>query len=78
MLSFNLNDLLEKNGKSQYWLSKETNLSYATCNNICKGKSVSISLETLEKICKVLKCTPNDILTSDDVEMQNLLSNHSK
>jgi len=28
-------------------------------------KKISIRFETLEKICKVLKCTPNDIIEFD-------------
>ena len=37
------------------------------CNisNICNGDTKSIRLDTIEKICQALNCTPNDIFTND-------------
>ena len=37
-------------------------ISYPTLQDMYNGKSVSIRLDTLEKLCRILNCTPNDIL----------------
>lgn len=73
--------------KSNY--DKKTNISafassigvsFAAAKAIYKGETTKISFDTLEKICKVLECTPNDILVmepvSDDMreDTKNILS----
>lgn len=68
------NKLLEFN-MSRYELAKRIGITYPTIDKIYKGQSTSIKFEILEAICKVLECTPNDILTSDDPQMEKLLSN---
>ncbi|RKJ68933.1 XRE family transcriptional regulator [Roseburia sp. 1XD42-69] len=42
------------------------------------GTTTRISFETLENICKVLNCTPNEILISDDPQLQRMLMYTSK
>jgi len=54
-------------------LAKRIGITYQTITNIYKGESTSIKLEILEGICKVLKCTPNDIIVSDDPTVSRLL-----
>lgn len=56
-----LKELLESKGKSVYWLKHETNISHATIYKMVNNETTMISFENLEKICKVLNCTPNDI-----------------
>jgi len=62
-----LDKLLAKEGRSFYWLAKETGISHTTLWRLRKGKAVGINFETLEKICGALRCQPGDILflTSD-------------
>lgn len=67
------NKLLEFN-MSRYELAKRIGITYPTIDKIYKGQSTSIKFEILEQMCKVLKCTPNDILTSNDPQMQQLLT----
>lgn len=59
------NKLKEKN-MSRYELAKRIGVTYPTIDNIYKGTSTSIKFEILEAICKVLECTPNDILIFDN------------
>jgi len=54
--------LLAKEKRSFYWLAKETGVSHTTLWRLKKGKAVGINFETLEKICRALKCQPGDIL----------------
>ena len=58
------NKLGEKN-ISRYELAKRIGVTYPTIDKIYKGESTAIKLETLQKLCKVLDCTPNDILVFD-------------
>lgn len=58
------NKLGEKN-ISRYELAKRIGVTYPTIDKIYKGESTAIKLETLQELCKVLNCTPNDILVFD-------------
>ena len=57
-----LDKALAKEQRSFYWLAKETGVSYTTPWRLKKGKAVGINFETLEKICRALRCQPGDIL----------------
>ena len=57
-----LNTLLAKGKHSFYWLAKKTGVSHTTLWRLKKGKAVGINFETLEKICRALRCQPGDIL----------------
>ena len=53
-------------GRSIYWLAKQTGIDKTCLKNLCENKSESISFNTLVKICQCLKCKPNDILEVDE------------
>jgi putative transcriptional regulator len=57
-----LDKLLAKKQRTFYWLAKETGVSHTTLWRLKKGKAVGINFETLEKICRALKCQPGDVL----------------
>ena len=57
-----LEKLLAQEERSFYWLAKETGVSHTTLWRLKKGKAVGINFETLEKICRALRCQPGDIL----------------
>lgn len=78
MLKINIqNKLSEKNlNKNQF--SKLMQIGYPAACALYDGVTTRISFDTLENICKVLECTPNDILVSDDPQFQHLLSYYSK
>lgn len=70
------NKLKEKN-MSRYELAKKIDVTYPTIDKIYKGESTAIKLGTLESICKVLDCSPNEILVSEDPQVTRLLTyNH--
>ena len=52
-------DTMQKKGISQYNLLK-SGIDNKTLDSIKKGKNVT--LLTLEKICDVLECTPNEVV----------------
>ena len=50
---------MERKGVSQYQLLKE-GIDNKTLDSIKKGKN--ITLRTVEKLCTILQCTPNDVV----------------
>ena len=63
MIEIRLDGILEEQGRSFYWLAKETGISHTTLWRLKKGKALGINFETLEKICQQLNCQPGDVLT---------------
>ena len=74
MLSLKVNEILEKQGKTPYWLGKQTRISQNNIGKICNGETSTIRFDTIEKICKALNCSINDLFVSNDQQMQRLLS----
>jgi putative transcriptional regulator len=62
MIEVKIDELLEKQGRSFYWLAKQTGISHTTLWRLKKGKAVGINFPTLEKMCDALECQPGDIL----------------
>jgi putative transcriptional regulator len=75
-----LDKLLAKEKRTFYWLAKETGVSHTTLWRLKKGKAVGINFETLERICRVLKCHPGDILflTNDKIPPRRQSSKSSR
>lgn len=67
MVILNVEKLLEEKGKKKYWLYNELNnmkiISYTNFDNMIKQKTRSITYENMERLCKVLECTPNELFT---------------
>lgn len=78
MLSLQINKILEQQGKSQYWLSKQTGISQNNISKICNGETSTIRFDTIEKICKSLNCSINDIFYTEDPQMKRLIAYSSK
>lgn len=51
---------LEKKGITQYQLIKDYNISTGTLDALRQNRSVTV--KTIETLCLILNCTPNDIL----------------
>lgn len=61
MLKLNVLELLKRKGKTKYYLFSKLNMTYTNFNNIVTNKTRSIRYENIEKFCKILDCTPNDL-----------------
>lgn len=61
MIEIRMNELL--NGRTFYWLAKQTSISHSTLWRLKKGKAFGINFDTLEKLCQALKCQPGDVLS---------------
>lgn len=54
-------ETMKKKNITTYALIYKHNISAYTITNLKRNKS--ITMYTLEKLCKILKCQPNDIVT---------------
>ena len=57
-------DTMQKRKITQYTLLKDKVLDNHTLDRLKKGQN--ITLVTLERICKYLSCTPNDVVSFTD------------
>jgi Predicted transcriptional regulator len=57
-------EYMKENGITQYYLLKKVGIDNKTLANM--KKDGNITLLTVEKLCKALKCTPNDIVRFTD------------
>ncbi len=62
---------MKQKGMSQYRLL-QSGIDNKTLDSLKKSKN--ITLLTLEKLCRVLDCTPNDIVAFQDDDLCNILS----
>jgi len=62
VIKVQLNEAVKGSGHTLYWLAKKSGVSYNTLWRLKKGSAKSINFDTLEKICRALKCKPGDIL----------------
>lgn len=61
MVKVKANELLAKSGHSKYWLYKRMGLGYQNLSHILDGKTTAMKYDTMEKLCELLECTPNDL-----------------
>ena len=65
MIRLKIAELLERRGKTRYWLSRRMGISYQNVCRMVGGRTRGIRFETLETLCQVLDCTPNDLFELD-------------
>ncbi|HBG6422585.1 TPA: helix-turn-helix domain-containing protein [Clostridioides difficile] len=65
MMNIQIKQILDKKGKTRYWLAKQIGMTQYNLNKLASGQTTSIKFELLEKICLSLECSPNDILGWD-------------
>ena len=61
MIKLNVLPLLEKQGKTKYWLYKQLGMSYQNFNKMVNNQTKSIRYENIETLCLLLHCAPNDL-----------------
>lgn len=65
MIKLNALELLQKRGRTKYWLYKQLGMSYQNFNRMVNNQTRSIQLERIETLCLLLECTPNELFTID-------------
>lgn len=61
MIKLRALELLEKNGKTKYWLYKQLGMSYQNFNKMVNNETKSIRYENIETLCLLFNCTPNEL-----------------
>ena len=61
MIYINIKELLKEKGKTKYLLIKNMEGSYQSISHMMNNETTGIKFETIEKLCKLLECTPNDL-----------------
>ncbi|MBQ3110229.1 MAG: helix-turn-helix transcriptional regulator [Clostridia bacterium] len=61
MIKLRVLELLEKNGKTKYWLYKQLGMSYQNFSKMVNNETKSIRYENIETLCLLFNCTPNEL-----------------
>lgn len=64
----NLDVMMAKRKMSLLELARRMDITPSNLSILKTGKAKAIRFSTLNNICKILKCTPGDILEYDDRE----------
>jgi len=63
MIYLNIEELLKKRKKTKYWLVNNMQSDYQTINAMINNETKGIKFNTIEKLCDLLECTPNELFT---------------
>lgn len=61
MVKLNVLELLEKQGKTKYWLWNQLNMGYGNFHKMIHNETRSIQYEKLDIMCSAFNCTPGDL-----------------
>lgn len=61
MIKLRVLELLNKNGKTKYWLYKQLGMSYQNFNKMVNNETKSIRYENIETLCLLFNCSPNEL-----------------
>ena len=78
MLRLRVYQILKEQNKTAYWLAKRIGMSQNNMGKICNGETTTIRFDTIEKICKELNCSIDDLFETDDPQLKLLLAYTSK
>lgn len=70
MIKLNVLSLLEQHGKTKYWLWKQLGMSYTNFHKMINNETKSIRYETIDALCGIFNCQPNDILIYKEDEIE--------
>lgn len=63
MILIKLNEVVQKKGRTLYWLAQNSGVPYVTLWNLSKKETQSsINLPVLSRVCSALECLPSDLL----------------
>lgn len=66
MIKLDVLNLLEKNGKTKYWLYKQLGMSYQNFRRMINNETKSIQYENIDALCQIFNCTPNELFKMTD------------
>lgn len=71
MVTLNVLELLEKHGKTKYWLFKQLGMSYTNFHKMIHNETKSIRYEMIDTLCSIFNCTPNELLVYEPDKEQH-------
>ena len=66
MIKLDVLNLLEKNGKTKYWLYKQLGMSYQNFSRMINNETKSIQYENIDALCQIFNCMPNELFKMTD------------
>lgn len=69
MIKLNILKMLQDKGKTKYWLNKQLGMGYGNFIKMVNNESKMIRFETIEALCQILECTPNELFIFTDDEL---------
>ena len=78
MLKINVKSKVDERGWNKHQFAKIAQIGYPAACALYDGTTDRVFFDTIEKVCIALECTPNDIITTDDPQLQRLLAYQSK
>ena len=75
MLKLNIQPLVDKKFQNNSRFAEAMGISYQTISKLYSGEIRNIRLDTIEKLCIVLECTPDKLFISDDPDISSPLQN---
>ena len=66
MLKLHAIELLNKKGKTKYWLYKQMGMSYQNFTKMINNETKSVKYDNLEAMCYILECGIDDLLVFED------------
>lgn len=54
-------DILEKQGKTKYWLCKRMEMHYVSFNKMVNNQTASIRFDTIDKMAQLLEVSPGEL-----------------
>lgn len=63
---FRLQELIDARGTNQSELSRDSGVSFATISRMCRNVTAQVSLETLDRLARTLRCEPGDLIEQVD------------
>lgn len=61
-------ELLNKKGKTKYWLYKQMGMSYQNFSKMINNETKSIKYDNIEALCYILECRIDELLIFEDNE----------
>ncbi|MDR0916053.1 MAG: helix-turn-helix transcriptional regulator [Oscillospiraceae bacterium] len=75
MIKLRVTELLERHGKTKYWLYRQLGMSYQNFSRMINNQTRSIRYENIETLCVIFSVTPNELFEYDfDVIEEKVLS----
>lgn len=61
MVKLRVLELLERDGKTRYWLYKQLGMSYESFKKMIENETKSIKYERIEALCTIFNVTPGEL-----------------